>query len=257
MSPAGIVDAHVHLVRFAGEESTRLLVESARRAGIGRLLCSSLGVERYENPITARGMIAANDYALREMERFPAEIACLCYACPAFPEESLRELERCVARGPMIGVKLWIDARASDPRAIEIAREATRLNVPILQHAFHKTTGNYAQESTPADVAAMAEAVPGARIHMAHLWGGLWRGIAEVAPFSNVWVDTSGSDPERGLLEYGLRELGYDRLLFGSDAPGRGFAAQLGKVTGVEMDESWREAILGGNAARLYGLEAP
>ena len=156
----------------------------------------------------------------------------------------------------MAGIKLWIDARATDPRVDEIAREAVRLGVPILQHAFYKTTGNYMYESTPADVAALAAAHPGLRIHMAHLWGAGWRGIADVAPHPNVWVDTSGSDPEAGLLEYALRELGHERILFGSDAPGRGFPVQLGKIEGAEMESAWREAILAGNAARLYGLEA-
>jgi uncharacterized protein len=251
-----VVDAHVHLVRWAGEDSTRLLVESARRSGVSRLLCSSLGLDRYEHPITSAGMVAANDYVLRELEAFPAELRGLCYACPAFIDESLREIERCVARGPLVGIKLWIDAKASDPRVADIARVAAGLGVPLLQHAFYKTTGNYPAESTPADVAALAAAVPAARIHMAHLWGCGWRGIAEVAPYPNVWVDTSGSDPESGLLAYGLRELGHERLLFGSDAPGRGFAVQLGKVMGTEMEESWRAAILGENATRLYGLEA-
>jgi predicted TIM-barrel fold metal-dependent hydrolase len=256
VTPALVVDAHVHLLRWAGEDSTLLLLESARRNGVSRLLCSSLGLERYDNPITPDGMLAANDYVLRELEAHPAELRGLCYACPAFLDESLREIERCVARGPMVGVKLWIDAKASDPRAVEIARVASGLGVPVLQHAFYKTTGNYPAESTPADVAALAAAVPAARIHMAHLWGCGWRGIADVAPYPNVWVDTSGSDPESGLLEYGLRELGHERLLFGSDAPGRGFAVQLGKILGTAMEESWRAAILGENVNRLYGLEA-
>jgi hypothetical protein len=251
-----VVDAHVHLLRWAGEDSTRALVESARRSGIGRLLCSSLGVESYEIPITPRGMVAANDYALRELDAFPGALHGLCYACPTYLDESLREIERCVASGPMVGIKLWIDARATDPRTLEIGRRAMELGVPLLQHAFSKTTGNFPGESTPADVAALAAELPGLRIHMAHLWGATCRGIASIAPYNNVWVDTSGSDPESGVLEYGLRELGPERLLFGSDAPGRGFAAQLAKVLGTDMAEPWRQAILGDNAARLYGLGA-
>ncbi len=252
---ASIVDAHVHLVRWAGEESTRRLVESARENGIGRLVASCLGLDGYEHYISADGMVSANDYTLRAMEEFPREIVGLCYACPAHLDRSLREIERCVEKGPMAGIKLWIDARATDSRVGVIAREAVRLDVPILQHAFYKTSGNYQFESTPADVAALAVSHPGLRIHMAHLFGAGWRGIADIASCGNVWVDTSGSDPEAGRLQYALRELGHERILFGSDAPGRGFPVQLGKIDDVRMEESWRGAILRGNAARLYGLE--
>ncbi len=254
VTQAPIIDSHVHLVRWAEEDSTRLLVEAARRCGIGRMVCSSLGIDEYEIYISARGIIAANDYVLRAIEDNPAEIAGLCYACPSHLQVSLREIERCVARGPMVGVKLWIDARATDPRTAEIARVAVELGVPILQHAFYKATGNFTYESTPADIASLAASQPDLRIHMAHLNGAGCRGIADIAPYPNVWVDTSGSDPESAVLDYALREIGHERILFGSDAPGRSFGVQLGKVFGTSMNDTARAAILGGNTARLYGL---
>jgi len=221
------------------------------------MVCSSLGLDEYEIYISARGMTAANDSVLRAMEDYSGDIAGLCYACPSHLQASLREIERCVARGPMIGIKLWIDARATDPRTEEIARAAEALGVPILQHAFSKANGNFTHESTPADVAALAASLPGLRIHMAHMNGAGHRGIADIAPFPNVVVDTSGSDPEAGILDYALRELGHERILFGSDAPGRSFGVQLGKVLGTSMSDTARAAILGGNAARLYGLSVP
>jgi len=252
--PRSIIDCHVHLVQWAGGRSTECLVTAARSRGIRRMVCSSLGLDAYEIYISARGMVAANDYVLREMERYPDELVGLCYACPVHLDASLREIERCVERGPMAGIKLWIDARATDPRTAEIADAAVALGVPVLQHAFDKANGNFTHESTPADVAALAASHPRLRIHMAHLYGAGLRGISAVAPHPNVWVDTSGSDPESGVLEYALRKLGPERILFGSDAPGRSFGVQLGKIHGTAMDDAALSAILGGNTARLYGL---
>jgi predicted TIM-barrel fold metal-dependent hydrolase len=48
-----------------------------------------------------------------------------------------------------------------------------------------------------------------------------------------------------------VRELGAERVIYGSDAGGRSFASQLAKVTGAEIPESARRLILGENLRRL------
>jgi predicted TIM-barrel fold metal-dependent hydrolase len=48
-----------------------------------------------------------------------------------------------------------------------------------------------------------------------------------------------------------VRELGAERVLYGSDAPGRSFASQLGKVYGANVAESAKKLILGENLKRL------
>ncbi len=50
-----------------------------------------------------------------------------------------------------------------------------------------------------------------------------------------------------------VSELGAERVLYGSDAPGRDFAAQLGRVYGAKIGAAEREMILGGNARKLLG----
>jgi len=45
-------------------------------------------------------------------------------------------------------------------------------------------------------------------------------------------------------------------VLFGSDAAGRSFASQLGKVTAAELTDVHRMLILAGNATRLFALES-
>jgi predicted TIM-barrel fold metal-dependent hydrolase len=48
-----------------------------------------------------------------------------------------------------------------------------------------------------------------------------------------------------------VRELGAARVLYGSDAGGRSFASQLGKVLGADIPESAKRLILGENLKRL------
>jgi predicted TIM-barrel fold metal-dependent hydrolase len=48
-----------------------------------------------------------------------------------------------------------------------------------------------------------------------------------------------------------VRELGPERVVYGSDVGGRSFASQLAKVLGADIPESAKELALGGNIRRL------
>jgi predicted TIM-barrel fold metal-dependent hydrolase len=48
-----------------------------------------------------------------------------------------------------------------------------------------------------------------------------------------------------------VRELGAERVVYGSDAAGRSFASQLAKVFGAVVPEAAKELIFAGNLKRL------
>jgi predicted TIM-barrel fold metal-dependent hydrolase len=62
-----------------------------------------------------------------------------------------------------------------------------------------------------------------------------------------VSIDLGGGDPVAGVTEMAVRELGADRILFGSDAPGRSFASQLAKVYGADVPEDAKRRIFSAN----------
>ena len=86
---------------------------------------------------------------------------------------------------------------------------------------------------------------------MAHLNGCGLRGLAAVADCENLVVDTSGGDPESGMVEAAVDILGEDRVVFGSDAPIRHFAVQLGKTLGTDLSDAVKRKILWNNTAKL------
>jgi len=86
--------------------------------------------------------------------------------------------------------------------------------------------------------------------------GGMWvKAFQAARPYPNIYFDVSGFDPERGIVETAVEALGAERILWGSDAPGRSYAAQLAKVRYAAIAERDRRLILGENAARLLHLD--
>jgi predicted TIM-barrel fold metal-dependent hydrolase len=55
------------------------------------------------------------------------------------------------------------------------------------------------------------------------------------------------------MTEMAVHELGAERVIFGSDAGGRSFASQLGKVMGANISAAAKRLILGENFRRLLG----
>ena len=257
--PGPVIDVHVHppLRRrnATAREAAEFLIASADRAGVNKMVLMNLGRSWSESPEPA-AFRQANDECLQVRDIAPDRFVPFCYVNPAHPEESLAELDRCVGRSGMVGVKLWVAVRASDPRVTAIAERAVALDVPMLQHVWIKAGGNQPGESTPDDVAALARAVPHARIIMGHLNGGGLRGIEAVAAYPNVTVETGGSDPERGIVEAAVCRLGTRRVIFGSDATGRHFGTQLAKVVGADLSKAAQRRILWDNLARLLPARA-
>jgi hypothetical protein len=137
--------------------------------------------------------------------------------------------------------------RWRDARSIERAAE---LKAVIFQHTWLKTGGNLPGESSPQDLVALADHHPTVPLVCGHSGGNWELGLRAVRARPNVAVDLGGSDPTAGFVEMAVRELGAERVLYGSDAAGRSFASQLGKVLGAEVPGSAKRLILGENLRR-------
>ena len=253
-----IVDVHVHcaLGPEAGDPFERLdrLLALADRAGIDRLVLLG-NVLRFGFHARPRQVRAINDTTIALVRRRPDRLSGFCFLNPEHGAAFLdAEIDRCLAAGPLAGIKLEVDVNARDRRLDPVLARAGELGVPVMQHAWYKTADKCADESDPSDVADLAGRHPDVTIIMAHLIGGGLRGVLDVRAHPNVLVDTSGSQPVAGILEYAVEKLGAERLLYGSDACGRDFPSQLGKVRGARLSRRDRDLILGGNAARLLGL---
>jgi len=255
--PWPALDAHVHPLAGLGpfsvasaSEDARLIREAARRAGVDRACLFSVHPAHPYEP-TVSQCREANDYVLAMRDAAPDFFLPFCYVSPMYPEEAVAEIDRRIRGDRMCGVKLWVARRAADPGLDPILERAAALGVPVLQHAWDKTTGNLPGESFPADVADLARRHPRASIIMAHLNGCGLRGIEHVADCPNVFLDTSGGDPESGMVEAAVSAVGPKRVVYASDLPVRLLGACLGKVLGADLPDGAKQDILHDNAARL------
>lgn len=250
-----IWDLHCHLSGVSGltpEDRLGNLIRYADRVGIERL-CVYMGMKWAQNP-SADDLTQQNDDVMRALEKHSDRAFGFVYLSAQHVERSLAELERCVASGPMVGVKLWVAQRCNDPKIDPIIARAAELKAVIFQHTWFKTSGNYPGESTPDDLVELAQRFPHVPMICGHV-GGTWElGVRAIRDQKNLFADLAGSDPTQGVTEMAVRELGAGRVIYGSDAGGRSFASQLAKVHGAQITEEQKQKIFCDN---LRGLLQP
>lgn len=203
------------------------------------------------------GIRQINDATLAMVHCAPDRVFGLCFLNPNLPPAFLiSEIDRCMEAG-LSGVKLEFEVNARDSRLDPIMHKTAERGGFVLHHAWYKTTMKAYEESDPSDIAHLAARHPETRIVMAHVTACGMRGILDVQACPNVLVDTSGSQPFSGIVEYAVEQLGAERVVFGSDVPGRDYACQIGRIMGASLTESQRTSILETNAARLLKLPLP
>lgn len=244
-----IVDGHVHIGK-----STRLqidmdgagLVRIADRIGVDKLCCTDLTALFYD-------MHEGNRLLYEEMKRFPDRI--LGYASLSstrFEQEGLDEIRRCKEVYGMRGLKIYSTPEMSiaEPTMIPICELCVELEMPILAH------------TTPAECDYLMGHVPEVRFIMAHAGGqpyahGDWnRAIMIAAKHPNLYLDTACSSVDAGFVAKCIRELGAEKVLFGTDVPLLDPWPQLEKARQVEISDEERALYMGGNILRLMGVSA-
>lgn len=248
-----VIDAHAHLSwrspggdRQARDDS---LIDAADRLGIDQLACSILTPVRPSDP---DGFRQCNDWTADGMARYPGRVLGWCYVNPGYGREALAEVRRCVEERGFIGVKLYNEYFAHEPVVWPIVELCIELGVPILHHAGHM---HYFLESQPrisdgGMIAELARRYPEAMLICGHVGGGgdwEWT-IKALRAAPTVYLDTSGSVVDEGMIEMAARVLGPERLLFGCDMS---MTAGVGKLRGAQIGDEARTMILGGNFERI------
>ncbi len=245
-----IIDTHAHV--YAYQDWGRL-AEALDRYGIDRIYLS--------NPDELGGFYPSTDQIDRQnrvvcdfVRQNPKKARYMCYVNPAL-DSTIDTLKKAVEEDDAKGIKLWVATTCNSPQVNKVAEFAIDHDLPILIHTFHKYHLQLADESTGEHVAALAGRYPEAKLIMAHLGGDAYHGLKCIRNHKNVWTDVSGSNFRNGDVEYAVKIVGEDRILFGTDAFSMPFHTNIGKVDGAAISEQAKEKIFWKNAFRLFGEE--
>lgn len=247
-----IWDLHAHFERPEPRTSAtgvERLLRYADRMGIERIV-TFMGSPFRQDPTPAE-LRENNDATMRAVAAHPDRVFGLAYLSGNHVPESLAQIERCIADGPLVGIKLWVARRCNDPAMAPLFERAAALDALIFQHTWIKAEGNLAGESTPMDLVEVARRHPQTPMICGHAGGDWELGIRAVRTTPNLYIETAGFDPEAGMVEMAVRELGARRVIYGSDAPGRSYASQLAKVHGARVDQAAKRLIFKDNLRRL------
>ena len=169
---------------------------------------------------------------------------------------SLAALDRWLRDGPMLGVYFTGSgpgaAPCTDKKVLPLVERIAELNGVIMQHTWFITGGKVRPgQTTPAELAELAAQFPQQKFLCAHAGGEWQKGIRAVRDQRNILVETSGFDATAGFIEMAVRELGAERIVFGSHLPSRSLGTELGKVIAAEISERDKRLILGENYRKL------
>jgi len=254
--PSPVIDCHAHLAHHGAadwEARDRRLIEAADKLGIDQLCCSILTPKR---PATAEGFRECNAWAAEAVERFPGRVLPYCYVNPGCGQEAVDEVRRCIEDRGFMGVKLYNEHVCTDPVVAPIVELAIELRVPILHHAGH---GHHPFPGQPnisdgGHLADLGRRYPEARLICAHIGGGgdwEWTIKALRHASANVFLDTSGSVTDEGIVEMAVDTLGVDRILFGCDMS---MTAGVGKIRGARLNPDDKRKILGANMQQILQM---
>lgn len=244
------IDAHAHADENQYKPEVNL--DFADRLGIDKLMISN-----FLRPFSEgrpEDFRAKNSFIIKCMKEHPGRFIGTVALNPAFRKESLEEIDRCRDAG-MTGLgELYNQVKIDDPLYYPIIEKCIDLNWNIMMHSpvGHSRVKLYQSEpkniSLPEDFARIAGRYPEALFQFAHIGGGIdWEYACKVLKnVPNVFIEVSGSNNAAGMIDFALKYVGEDRLVFGCDYS---FYQGVGQLFSAKLTDVQRRKIFFENIA--------
>jgi len=273
------VDAHVHLSRWWQDlehtayrrdldYTVRGLLAEMDRNGIGFALAIQL-----RHPKTPEEGL---EEGRRSLEASGGRLRPVATVDPTKGAPAVEHAIACWEQEPLAAIKLfpgYLPFYPHDPRLRPVYEYAHRRHLPVMIHQGDTLERRgLLKFARPIEVDEVAVEYPDVRFVLCHL-GNPWIEEATELVYKdeNVYADTSGllahpSLPHfprmvercRTLIAGVIDTIGsVERILYGSDWPLEELRVATDLIERLDLPPAEREAILGGNARRLFGLPEP
>jgi len=239
-----IIDSHAHIGTFkyglTRSMTAEKLVNLMNDAKVDKAVISQL----------SSNMIDDNTAVSKAIKKFPDRLLGFAHINPQDLNAALKELDRSINVLGFIGVKMHSNFDHFvpwDEHVFRIMEKIQDYQLPVLFH-----TGE--ELARPLQIAYVARHFPKIPIILGHM--GLWVAIESIpaAKLSeNVYLETSIQGEIPALME-AVRELGAERILFGTDIPFSTYRIEISKIESLKISEEDKKKILGENAARILGI---
>ncbi len=216
------IDSHAH-VHIGVENSADEVLYYADKLGINKLMISRPITSLSE--ATPENFRKVNDLVIKSMKQHPDRLTGMVVFNARYQKESLEEVDRCIDAGMVGSAELYRQVKINDPLYYPIIVKFIDLKMVMMQHSvvgYSRVTWHSAEpktSSTPEDFVDIAKRYPEAMFQYAHIGGGIdWENACKILKDSpNVYVDVSGSNNVANMIDFAMKYIGEDRLLFGCD----------------------------------------
>ncbi len=248
----GIFDAHLHIPSDNGENFQWNLVTKDMpefvayldRCGVRRGVISSSWSNKAQTPDDYRN---GNREVAKYVDKYRGRFRGSAVVTPFRIDEALREIEDCRKKHGFVWLGEFCNYmtgyKYDTPEWTQAMELATKLNFVVQIH------------TNTAEMRYLADRFPDTTIVFPHLGGSrddIFARIDIVAKHKNAHIDLSGSGHERvGILERAVKEIGADRVLYGSDFTINEPAGVIARVNNAFLSAEDREKILFRNVERL------
>lgn len=262
-SPMEIVDVHVHALprgeMCGGEVDARLgtVLRGLQERGIERAVLVPI------NDLSWQPAEEMNDFAEGVIREHPGIVGLVDVDISrAHYYGGIQALEAEVTRrieNGLQGIKIHpqnLGTQADDWRLLPLYRLAGELGVPVMIHCHPGSCPGRIEDSSPIAIEKVVRVFHKTTFLVSHLGGILYFPYMPWLNHENVFFDSSGVMEPLARF-YGvdrirvvLEEIGYDKILFGSDYPTEGIDEQVEILKEVVPAEHHR-AVFAENALRL------
>ena len=252
--PRKVFDAHLHCPSESGNvwqwhPVTKTFEEFAKyldRTGVQRGIINSVRCQEAKTPAE---FIAGNREVARYVEKYKGRFLGACVVNPLFIDESLREIEDCHKQLGFVWVGELCNYMAPFEYTIKefemLVEQVVKMNMVLDVH------------TELGEMEFIMQKFPQATIVFPHFgddheFDHIFKRIDAVAKHPNTYLDTSGYGHDRvGMLEYAVKSIGEDRVLFGSDFSINCPATVLGRIENAFLTEEQKRKILASNLQAL------
>ena len=245
-----IIDGHAHIgtyskfyplrVRTAEETIVEMDI-----AGIKKMVVSHLESFSYD-------VVTGNKHLKEAVRKFPRRFIPFFNVHPRYAEEATLEIKKCAGDWGWRGLKLHPQYQMYSANCYTVKKvieQAAKYNCVVLYHSGDNFVGSLC---SPLLIADVAKNFPETTIIMGHMGVSDWPEAIEVAKiYKNIILDATSCIINYGVVEYAVKYIGKERVIWGSDFPFYPFQLGLSKIMDSELDEESKILILGKNIERI------